>query len=290
MKHLIFLLTFLIVLAPLTAESSPKSGALEQKGWGFLANELIRAGMDSNEVKKLFLDPRMPKFEPVIFKVKPKEPERIYRHFLEPRQIHLAASEMKRYQTLFSQAEKKYGVEREAIAAILLIESFFGRNTGKSPVIVRLARLANAANPENLKEVYKEVQKEGEPHTFEEVKKRGEYLFETFFPEVVAAVEISKKHRFNVYSLRGSFAGAFGIPQFLPTSYLRFGVDQNRDGKVSLFQIGDAIFSAANYLQQHGWTQPITVEKQRKALWAYNRSEAYGNAVLGVARKLQSKG
>ncbi len=74
-----------------------------------------------------------------------------------------------------------------------------------------------------------------------------------------------------------SFAGAFGFPQFLPYSYLKYGIDGNNDGKVDLFNMDDSIFSIANYLAKHGWNK-----NKRKAVHAYNPSSWYVKAFFSI--------
>ena len=97
------------------------------------------------------------------------------------------------------------------------------------------------------------------------------------------------KSSINIFNIKGSFAGAFGIPQFLPSNYIKFGVDGNGDGKVSLFTMEDAVLSTANYLAGFGWKAALPLPEKRKVIWNYNRSEAYVSAVLGVAEKLKSR-
>ena len=83
-------------------------------------------------------------------------------------------------------------------------------------------------------------------------------------------------------SLRGSASGAIGFPQFLPTSYLRFGADGDGDGRVDLYDVDDAATSAAWFLMSHGWQGRLERGAQRRVLWHYNRSDAYIDAVLSV--------
>ena len=86
---------------------------------------------------------------------------------------------------------------------------------------------------------------------------------------------------------KGSYAGAFGIPQFLPTSYLKWGIDSDNSGSVNLYWYPDAIYSVANYLREHGWKPGLSQEKQEKVIWEYNHSKTYVDTVLKAARKLK---
>ena len=86
--------------------------------------------------------------------------------------------------------------------------------------------------------------------------------------------------------MRGSGAGAFGFPQFLPTSYLRYGVDGDGDGRVSLYDMADAAASCARFLAQNGWRPGLSLAEQRRVLWQYNRSEPYIDTILALHRQI----
>jgi hypothetical protein len=83
--------------------------------------------------------------------------------------------------------------------------------------------------------------------------------------------------------IKGSYAGAFGIGQFLPSSYLRYAVDGNRDGKKDLYHTADALHSVANYLKAHG-ARMNNEHSQKQAILAYNRDGHYLRSVLSVAK------
>jgi membrane-bound lytic murein transglycosylase B len=89
----------------------------------------------------------------------------------------------------------------------------------------------------------------------------------------------------DVKHLKGSYSGAFGIPQFVPTSFMQWGADGDGDGKIDLFSEADAICSVANYLKINGWAH--SKASHRRAIYNYNRSDDYGQAVLGLANKLR---
>jgi membrane-bound lytic murein transglycosylase B len=103
--------------------------------------------------------------------------------------------------------------------------------------------------------------------------------------ELIALEKIYKTSRIEILNLYGSWAGAFGMSQFLPSSYTNWAVDGNADGKIDLFETEDAIYSVANYLKINGWGNSI--EQQRKAVFHYNNSNAYVDAVLLLAEKIK---
>ena len=90
--------------------------------------------------------------------------------------------------------------------------------------------------------------------------------------------------------LRGSASGAIGCPQFLPSSYLRYGVDGGGDGRIDPYDVADAAASCANFLAAHGWQANLSERARRTVLWQYNRSDAYVDTVLRLARAMDGGG
>jgi membrane-bound lytic murein transglycosylase B len=87
-------------------------------------------------------------------------------------------------------------------------------------------------------------------------------------------------------SISGSFAGAMGPAQFIPSSFWIFGGDADGDGLASPFNLSDAKFSMGRYLKKFGWREDASDEEKRKALWYYNRSSVYVNTVMMVYETL----
>jgi len=135
---------------------------------------------------------------------------------------------MQEHRALFDQIEKQYGVQREVITAIWAVESAFGSNFGNKSIIRSLATLAYSSNSEKRKDFARE--------------------------ELLLTLRIIQTKKINSQQLIGSWAGAMGQPQFMPSSYLRYGVDYDRDGRVDLWNsIPDVLASIANFLQGSGW-------------------------------------
>jgi membrane-bound lytic murein transglycosylase B len=132
---------------------------------------------------------------------------------------------LKKYKTAFKIAQEKYGVPKEYIAAIIGVESAFGRNVGKHPVFDTLATLG--------------------------IKKNRRQRF--FKQELEKFLVLVRQNSLNPKSIKGSYTGAIGLGQFMPSNYAYYGVDMNHDGKVSLQNPVDAIGSIANYLKKNGW-------------------------------------
>lgn len=126
----------------------------------------------------------------------------------------------------FRRIAKKYQVDAVIIAAILGIETRFGQRHGKRPVLDSLYTLST-----------------GFP-------RRADF----FRQQLAAIIEISRQDKLNLLKLKGSYAGAFGAIQFIPTSFRQYAVDEDGDGIRDVFHSEpDIIASIANYFKQHHW-------------------------------------
>jgi membrane-bound lytic murein transglycosylase B len=106
------------------------------------------------------------------------------------------------------------------------------------------------------------------------------------YAELVAALSLFRDNLQHLYEVRGSYAGAIGMPQFLPSSYLRWAVDGNGDGRADLNDLDDALPSIANYLRDHGWSADAPFRDRWQAVWEYNHSTNYVRAIFEVAFRL----
>jgi lytic murein transglycosylase len=128
----------------------------------------------------------------------------------------------------FARAQSSYGVEAPVVAAVWGVESDFGKGTGKRPVLQSLATLACAG-------------------------RRPDY----YRSELMAALKLVEAGDVPA-DFSGSWAGAFGQTQFMPSTYLRLAVDLDNDGRRDLINsVPDALGSTANYLRKFGWTAGI---------------------------------
>ena len=88
-------------------------------------------------------------------------------------------------------------------------------------------------------------------------------------------------------AIRGSYAGAMGICQFMPSNISRLAADGNGDGRVDLFNHEDAIASVAKYLRHHGWKSDQGYDKAYKVIKRYNNSRPYAETILTIAKHLK---
>ena len=132
----------------------------------------------------------------------------------------------KKYANTLDAIERKYGVDRYVVLAIWGMETNYGGYIGKSDTLQSLATLAYAGY-------------------------RGDF----FQKEFINALLVMQQEKLSRKQMRGSWAGAVGHTQFMPSSFLKYAVDHTGDGKRDLWRSqSDALASAANYLKGHGWT------------------------------------
>jgi membrane-bound lytic murein transglycosylase B len=261
--------------------------------WSYLIDKLVADGVDRGRVIAVFRDPRLGPFEGLEYgTMRGGERSAMYRGFLRPPSVADAQRCRARYDTEFLAAEERFEVPASVVSALLHVETHCGRNTGNSVVFARLARLAMANDPSNLRRNLARHTR-GIPAGLSgdierRVRQRARELEGVFYPEVLAMFGLADRTGVDPLDVRGSGSGAFGLPQFLPSSYLRFGVDGNGDGQVSLYDPADAIASAANYLSRHGWRPGISRSQQRQVIWAYNHSDPYIDTVLTLAGWIES--
>jgi len=157
--------------------------------------------------------------------------DRYEEKLLNKKRIDLGIEFMKRNKKVLVQAYKKFGVQPEYITAIIGVESYYGLFMGNYPVFDTLSTLA-----------------------FEENRKN-----KFFKNELKEFLKLTKKNKQNPKSINGSFAGAIGLAQFMPSNFKRLAVDFNKDNKVDLNNEVDAIGSVANYFQKSGWNKYLPV-------------------------------
>ncbi len=148
----------------------------------------------------------------------------------KPERVSLGQSMMRQYGGVLSQIESRYGVEGHVVAAVWGLESFFGTRRGNVPVVSALSTLAYDG-------------------------RRGEF----FEQQLTAALKIIANGDTTPARMTGSWAGAMGHTQFIPTSYLAFAVDFTGDGRRDIWSDDptDALASTAAYLKNSGWQKGL---------------------------------
>ena len=228
MKIFLFSLLF---FSPLYAKDYTKKHEVQT----FIDNLIIHDHLEFVYLEKLFQNVRKQNV-PLRFYSKKKRKsapaknihgawDRYVRRKVTPKTIKDGAAFVGKYYDVFQKAEKTYGVPKEYIAAIIGVESLYGKNMGKFPVFDTLVTLAFEPNRRN----------------------------KFFKSELREFLKLCYANGIDPKEVKGSFAGAIGLGQFMPSNYEVYGVDFNKDGRVSLLHPHDAIASIANYLQKNGW-------------------------------------
>jgi membrane-bound lytic murein transglycosylase B len=256
-------------------------------GWDYLIDKLVADGVPRDRAVRTFSDPRMPAFDGLPFGLDPREPTARYRNFRTEAAAQAARRCYAQHADVLTAAERTHGVPGTVVAAIMYVETGCGRNLGSSRILHRLARLAMANEPANLRWNIERHAAAADGVTAERVRTRARYLEDTFYPEVLATFAVADRLRYDPLEIRGSGSGAFGNPQFLPSSYMKHGDDGDGDGYVDLFRTPDAAASCARYLASFGWTPASTDADKRRVIWHYNRSDAYVDTVLLLANRIQ---
>ena len=189
-------------------------------------------------------------------------------------------------------AENLYGVDKESIAAVIYVETKFGHFTGDHRIFNVLSSLALADQEFALRELREEIKIKYSNSSTAKISNLISY-YEKYAKkkatiakfELAHLVEMYVNENYNVMELRGSFAGAFGYCQFMPSSYNQYAVDGDGDNRIDLFNYHDAIYSIANYLNAKGWNK--SYYNKRLALLRYNYSKKYVNDVFSATKKIR---
>lgn len=277
---------FLFFMASLTFPAFAQSTA---KGNEFaaLGQRLIKDGFAPEKVQTLlaseavFFNP-----EGVSMFFVHSESSLNYDQFLSKTSITNAFQYMETHQETLDQAQKAYGVDKTVITAILLVETRLGTFLGKRTVINTLATMAALTDEDLQERIWNAIpeQKKPEKETFlKKVKQRSKWGYE----ELKALIKYTERENLAPESLKGSYAGAMGISQFMPSNALTLARDGNNDGKIDLFDHSDAIFSVANYLKHHGWEPGISRQRQHEVLFRYNHSNYYVDTLMKISDRLK---
>src|SRR5450830_709296 len=202
----------------------------------FIDDLVARDGFDRSTLQAVFSKARY--MDTAIKLIKPapagktKNWQAYRARFVEPKRIAAGVDFWNEHALALQRAETQYGVPAEIIVAILGVETVYGRNTGNFRVVDTLTTLA-----------------------FDYPKTANRDARMAFFRgELESTLLFARESNIDPFSLLGSYAGAIGWPQFMPSSIRQYAVDFDGNGKIDLRASPvDAIGSVANFLKIHGW-------------------------------------
>ena len=231
-------LLLLLLLAMLGPSPRAETYAQRDDVRAFVEEMRDRHGFDAGVLKALFRGTR-PNAAVIKAIMPPKDPAvrswQAYRgRFVEPKRITAGRRFMHAHATELAAAEARFGVPAEVIAAIIGIETIYGKHMGRFGTFAALATLAFDYPPRA----------------------------ELFRRELEELLLLAREENRSPLAYTGSYAGAIGLPQFLPSSRRRFAIDFDHDGRIDLAASPvDAIGSVASFLAEHGWERdaPIAV-------------------------------
>ncbi len=206
---------------------------------------------------------------------------RIYRNVVTEANVARCKEYMAANAVAFSIVEKGYGVPKEVVAALLMVETKLGTYLGKDNAFWSLACMAAADAPEQLTEPLAALPMT--PDRLDWVKTRLRERSAWAYNELKALIAHSRQYSLDPLVMPGSIYGAIGICQFMPSNLRPYAVDGDGDGRVDLFDPADAIPSVANYLKGHGWQPGLSAAGQHAVLMRYNKSTIYANTIQALA-------
>jgi len=227
-----------LVAAAISIGTIPSVQALEVKKYpelkAFVSEMTEKHGFSATQLNRMF---RCAKLRPEIIEAieRPKEllPWYEYRkNFITDDSINRGTLFWSKHERELSLAQNEYGVAPEVVVAILGVETRYGRNAGNFPIIDALTTLM--------------------------LQYPARSAF--FRSELEEFLLLTRETGLDACSTKGSYAGAMGLPQFMPSNYRRLAVDFDGNGKRDLLDsVTDAIGSVAHYLKQNGWERNAPV-------------------------------
>lgn len=230
------LLAAALALALCTAAAAQAGSALRPELESFIANMVERHGMDAAALRHLLAPLKaVPAIVKAVSAPATSRPWREYRPLnVDKARIEGGVRFWRAHEAALVRAHQTYGVPESIIIAILGVETRYGRITGKHRVLDALYTLGF------------------------EVPGRNEY----FKSELENFLLLTRERGWDPAAVRGSFAGAMGLPQFMPSSYRQYAVDFDDDGSVDLWSnVADVVGSVAHFLRTFGWREgePVAV-------------------------------
>ncbi len=250
--------------------------------------QLIKDGLNPRQVALAYQPSPSLQFRIVALTMRIREGRLNYDQFLSPASVAKAQRFLDTYDSAFAKAEEAYHVDPRVIAAILLVETSFGAYTGQTSALAVFSTFALMDQTSYRDKIWimlpaRDRERWGREDFDKKLQDRAKWAY----GELHALFEWSDAQGIRPQNFRGSVMGAVGMPQFLPSSLIRYGADGNDDGLIDPYNPYDAIFSVGNYLRANGWCNARTESEKESVVYTYNHSGPYCRTILGVAARLR---
>lgn len=265
------------LIADLTLDAGKANGVGEAP----LTKAEAEALLDDPRAQAVYADKTIAIVAPSMLKKQRQDHLDLMKLFLKPERLDAGEAFAKEREAVLARVEAATGVDRGVIVGILMWETKLGTITGDYVAFnafVSQAYFIDEANAVALsrKEEKVKLDKAAQAKRVESIRSRAR-------KNLLALARQCKAKGIDVFTMKGSWAGAIGFPQFMPAS-LRWADDGNGDGVIDLFNFDDAIASVGRYLKEHGFAEDKT-----KAVWGYNHEDAYVQGVLAFGEQLQAR-
>jgi len=272
-----------LVLAESRAAVEPNNEAFSS-----VKKRLITDGFDPTKIKRLYSRPQVFfEVDGVTILFTYKEARVNYGQFTNNWSIRKAKQYMQKYKDDLIRTEKAFGVDRKIITAIMLVETGLGASVGTRSTLNTLSTLAALMDPV-VREQFWDLIPDSKKISRKKFEKKAAARSKWAYKELKAFLKYASREGFDPASIPGSFAGAVGVAQFMPTSILAYGKDGNDDGTVDMLNHADSMASIANFLKSHGWRPGQSRKKSEKIIFHYNHSTYYVNTILKISQRLKS--
>jgi len=285
-KWMIFAISLLIAGYLALAESRAAVKP-DKEAFSSVKNRLITDGFDPKKINRLYSRPQV-FFEAdgvtILFTY--KEARVNYGQFTNDWSIRKAEQYMQKYKEDLMRTEMTFGVDRKIITAIMLVETGLGASVGTRSALNTLSTLAALMDPV-VRERFWDLIPNSKKISRKNFEKKAASRSKWAYKELKAFLIYTTQEGFDPASIPGSFAGAVGIAQFMPTNILAYGRDGNNDGTIDMLNHADAMASIANFLKSHGWRAGQSRKKTEKIIFHYNHSTYYVNTILKISQRLK---
>jgi len=278
----------LFILVLISAIHAP--AAAENKSSRYfesLQTRLIKDGFNKRKINDLYSRSQISfEIKGVARFLSHREATLNYDQFSSRNSIKKARQYMKKHRQALASTQKRYGVDKEVITAIILVESQLGKLVGRSPTLNTLSSLASLTD-KNVRNMLWDQISSTSRLSKKKYEKWAHKKSKWAYRELKAFLNYTAAERIDPLTVSGSYAGAIGIAQFMPTNILALAKDGDNDGRIDIFNHADAITSIASYLKHYGWQANIDKAKAQKVIYRYNHSKYYVDTILKISGLLK---